>query len=76
MSTPERPKPFRFFTTAELATHWQVDPKTLARWRRESVGPRFRKLGKRVIYTYQDIEDFETAALREPGRPVVVSDTQ
>ncbi|MGO1069535.1 helix-turn-helix domain-containing protein [Lysobacter sp. CA199] len=76
MSAPERPQPFRFFTTAELATHWKVDPKTLARWRRENIGPRFRKLGKRVIYTYQDIEDFENANLRGSTKSATVSDTQ
>lgn len=76
MSIPEHPKPFRFFTTAELATHWKVDPKTLARWRRENIGPPFRKLGKRVLYTYQDVDAFVNAQLRQSTRAENRSNTK
>ena len=76
MSTPERPKPSSFYTTAELAARWQFDPKTLARWRREQVGPRFHKLGRRVVYTHQDIEAFELAQWQGPAVPSSTSTIQ
>lgn len=35
-----------------------VAPNTLAKWRIAGTGPRFRKLGSKVAYTEQDIEDW------------------
>ncbi|NMA97925.1 MAG: helix-turn-helix domain-containing protein [Phyllobacteriaceae bacterium] len=48
----------------ELATHWNISPRTLERWRWTGEGPRFVKLGGRVVYRLLDIEEYEQAMIR------------
>lgn len=48
----------------ELARRWCVSPRTLERWRWLKQGPRFLKIGGRVVYRLGDIEAFEKARLR------------
>ncbi|MFC0386862.1 helix-turn-helix transcriptional regulator [Muricoccus vinaceus] len=48
----------------ELALRWNVSPRTLERWRWLGQGPRFLKLGGRVVYRIEDIEAFEAQQLR------------
>lgn len=48
----------------ELARRWCVSPRTLERWRWLKQGPRFLKIGGRVVYRLEDIEAFEKARLR------------
>ena len=45
----------------ELAERWRMSPRTLEQWRWQGRGPRFLKLGGRVIYRLADIEAFEAA---------------
>jgi hypothetical protein len=47
----------------ELATRWNISPKTLQRWRSEGRGPRCMKMSKRVVYPIDEIFDFESRAL-------------
>lgn len=49
----------------ELAARWKISPRTLERWRWTGEGPRFMKLGGRVIYRIDDVEAFERQELRE-----------
>ena len=51
-------------TQTELAERWRISEATLERWRTESNGPMFLKLGNQVRYRLQDVEAFEEAALR------------
>lgn len=43
----------------ELAARWGMSPKTLQRWRTLNVGPEYLKLGKKVMYSLADVEDYE-----------------
>ncbi|GLS88932.1 hypothetical protein GCM10010873_39060 [Cypionkella aquatica] len=43
----------------ELAARWKISPRTLERWRWIGDGPRFLKIGGRVIYRIEDVEAFE-----------------
>jgi Helix-turn-helix domain len=52
-------------TQNELARRWRMSERTLERWRWLGQGPRFMKLGGRVIYRLEDIEAFEAEQLRE-----------
>ncbi len=54
----------RCMTQTELAERWRISEATLERWRTESGGPLFLKLGIQVRYRLQDVEAFEEAALR------------
>ena len=42
----------------ELATRWNISPKTLQRRRSEGRGPRFMKMSKRVVYPIDEILDY------------------
>jgi len=48
----------------ELAERWRISPRTLERWRWIGDGPRFVKLGGRVVYRLCDIEEYEQAMIR------------
>lgn len=54
----------RCMTQADLAERWRISEATLERWRTESNGPLFLKLGNQVRYRVQDVEAFEEVALR------------
>ena len=71
MTAPVPAHPPLFFTTDELAQRWSIAPKTLARWRRERVGPRFHKLGKRVVYARLDVQQFEEDHMSGPASATV-----
>jgi hypothetical protein len=54
----------RHFSQLELADRWRISHRTLERWRWSGEGPRFVKIGGRVVYRLQDIEQFEADQLR------------
>ncbi len=43
----------------QLAERWAMSYRTLDRWRWQGQGPRFVKIGSRVIYRLKDIEEYE-----------------
>jgi hypothetical protein len=45
-----------------------LSPRTLERWRYEGRGPRFAKLGKRVLYRPQDLVEWIAAHTRTSTR--------
>jgi hypothetical protein len=47
-----------------LAGRWQISPRTLEQWRWQGKGPRYLKLGGRVVYRLADVEVFETTNLQ------------
>jgi predicted DNA-binding transcriptional regulator AlpA len=47
-----------YLSAEELATLWGVSNNTLRKWRWEGKGPRFTKLGARVVYRQSDIDAF------------------
>ena len=44
-----------------LAKRWLISERTLEQWRWQGKGPRFLKVGARVIYRLADIEAYEAA---------------
>lgn len=44
--------------TPEAAEFLRLSPGTLEVWRCKGRGPRFRKLGRKVFYTKEDLEEF------------------
>ncbi len=59
----------------QLAERWNISPRTLERWRWIGEGPRYLKIGGRVVYRLTDIETYEAAQLRlaesETAEPAV-----
>ena len=39
-----------------LAERWQMSPRTLEQWRWQGRGPRYLKIGGRIIYRLEDID--------------------
>lgn len=48
----------------DLARRWHLSPRTLERWRSQGQGPRYLKIGGRVLYRLEDIEAFEADGLK------------
>jgi hypothetical protein len=55
--------PVQHLDQKTLAERWQVSPRTLEQWRWRGQGPRFLKIGGRVIYRLSDVEAFEVSSL-------------
>ncbi|MDA0989718.1 MAG: DNA-binding protein [Verrucomicrobia bacterium] len=50
-------------TQQQLAARWQMSPRTLEQWRWLGKGPQFLKIGARVLYRDEDVEDYEAAQI-------------
>ncbi|WP_128290828.1 DNA-binding protein [Afifella aestuarii] len=50
-----------FLTADELVNRWgnTVNKRTLANWRFSGHGPRFTKLGGKVVYPLEEVIDYE-----------------
>jgi predicted site-specific integrase-resolvase len=58
----------------ELAARWNISHRTLECWRWTGEGPRFVKLGGRVVYRLEDVEEYEREQIRastadHPSKP-------
>lgn len=49
------------FTDQELSEYWGLSANTLQKWRSLGKGPAYLKLGGRIIYRKEDIEEYERA---------------
>ena len=56
--------PVKHLKQTEVAQRWCVSHRTLERWRWTGQGPRFLKVGGRVVYRIEDIEAYEADQLR------------
>jgi hypothetical protein len=52
--------------TAEAAEILGVEEGTLATWRSQGRGPRFRKIGRRVEYTPRFVREYQNAKVQSP----------
>lgn len=48
----------------ELAVRWCISHRTLERWRWTGEGPKFLKVGGRVVYRLSDVEEYEQSIIR------------
>lgn len=51
-------------TPETLAERWNITKTTLSQWRWNGRGPKYLKLGRRVMYRIQDVEEFEEQKVR------------
>lgn len=54
----------RRLTTDELAHYFRVSRVTVEAWRLRGEGPRFLKVGNRILYRHADVLAFEESRLR------------
>jgi len=57
--------PIRHLKQGDLARRWNLSPRTLERWRWLGQGPRYLKIGGRVVYRLEDISAYEAEQTRE-----------
>jgi hypothetical protein len=57
-------RPIKHLNQVELSRRWSLSPRTLERWRWLRCGPRYLKIGGRVVYRLEDIEAFEAERTR------------
>lgn len=50
-------------TQDQLAERWHISPRTLEQWRWLGKGPKFLKIGARVLYDEEEVETYEKAQL-------------
>lgn len=55
----------------ELSRRWAISPRTLERWRWQSFGPDFVKVGGRVLYRLSDVERYEIENLHQTSAATV-----
>jgi hypothetical protein len=48
-------------TQEQLAARWHMSPRTLEQWRWLGKGPKFLKIGARVLYDEDVVEAYEDA---------------
>lgn len=48
-------------TQEQLADRWHLSPRTLEQWRWLGKGPKFLKIGARVLYREEDVDAWEAA---------------
>lgn len=58
----EKPKA-PHLTQRELAQRWHKAEHTIERYRSDGVGPQYLKIGGKVLYRVEDIEQFERECL-------------
>ena len=58
--------PTNHLNQIHLARRWNVSPRTLERWRWLNQGPRYLKIGGRVVYRLEDVEAFENEVAHQP----------
>jgi hypothetical protein len=49
----------RHLTQREIAQRWSKSEATIERYRSDGVGPQYLKIGGKVLYRLEDIEQFE-----------------
>ena len=60
---PTSPGEVRHLNQKQLARRWGMSHRTLERWRCQNQGPAWLKVGGRVLYRIEDIEQYERAKL-------------
>ncbi len=53
----------KFLSQHELSARWKLSGRTLERWRWLGTGPRYHKIGGRVVYRIADIEEWENTRI-------------
>jgi hypothetical protein len=48
----------------QLANRWHMSPRTLEQWRWLCLGPRYLRIGRRIVYRLEDVEAFESQQAR------------
>ena len=59
-------RPISHLNQVQLGRRWCMSHRTLERWRWLNQGPRYLKIGGRVVYRLEDVEAFENEVAHQP----------
>lgn len=59
-----RPADSPYYNEGEAATYLRLQPRTLSKYRAEGTGPRYSKLGDRVVYHRARLDEWARACER------------
>jgi predicted site-specific integrase-resolvase len=48
-----------YLTPKEVAERWRVKPHTLSNWRHAGTGPKYVRVGARVLYPIEEVLAYE-----------------
>jgi hypothetical protein len=68
----ETDPPRLYLTPKDLAGYWNMSVSTINNWRHQGIGPNYTKIGFRVVYSVQEIVDYERTldpATNQPIKP-------
>ena len=51
-------------TPYELSRRWRLSGRTLEKWRQRRVGPRYLRVGGRILYPHAEVTAYEIQQLR------------
>lgn len=57
--------PLNALNTEGLAHRWGMSRSTLENWRSSGKGPKYMKIGRTVLYSMEDITNYEQGARRQ-----------
>ena len=60
-------------TPKDLSKRWNFKEITLSIWRQQGKGVRYLKIGRRVMYRLQDIEEYEANNLILPRKTTTLT---
>lgn len=49
----------KYITTKELSKRWKINPNTIEHWRSAGFGPKFIRIGRKILYSLNSISEFE-----------------
>ena len=50
-------------STRDAAAYLALSPRTLEKWRTRGVGPAYSRIGRRVVYRRDDLDEFVAAGV-------------
>lgn len=69
-----------YLTAKQLAERWHLNEQTLANWRHARRGPRYIKVGSRILYPMELITSFEKTLIENQcsldNSPATLDETQ
>ena len=48
----------KYITTKELSKRWKINPNTIEHWRSVGFGPKFIRIGRKILYSLNSISEF------------------
>ena len=62
-------QPLRYLTLPEVAEHYRTSPATVRFWRHKGIGPRGVVVGRRVLFSVDEIDRYDRELADQTAEP-------